>query len=121
MSYNLFESKESPEEFDIFRVNFIYQEDKLEQSPRFKNRPGLIVTVGFFGGKYHEVAMITSKNTGSNDYEIIDWKQAGLSEKCYIRFLRKELVEASKITANEYVGRLTDKDIQRIKSMRLNK
>ena len=47
MNFNLLESKDKPEAFDIFRVDFIYQEDKLSKTPRLKKRPGLIVTVSF--------------------------------------------------------------------------
>lgn len=55
--------------------------------------------------------MITSKNSGQNDYEIIDFKQAGLQVKSYIRFSRQLTLDKSAIENAEYYGKLSDRDI----------
>lgn len=51
-----------------------------------------------------------------NQYEIRDWKEAGLDRKSYVNFGVVQDFDSGEI--GEYVGKLSDFDIQRIKSQR---
>lgn len=119
MKIKLLETKENPEAFDIFKINFIYQEDLLSKNPRSKQRPALIIKVENTTILPFEFAMITSKKSGSNDYEILDWKEAGLKAPSYIRFLRKVAFNKQVLENAEYYGKLTERDINKIKSLKL--
>lgn len=118
---NLNETKENPELFDIFKVNFVYQENLLDPTKGNKNRPALIVRITNSVILPYDFAMITGESSGSDDYEILDWKEAGLDKPSYIRFLRTASFDKSVLDNAEYYGKLTDRDVQRIKSMKLIK
>ena len=63
------------------------------------------------------MAMITTKKH-RNQYEIRDWKQAGLKTQSYINFKHTQITSKDKL--GDYVGHLSNYDIQRIKSQKLD-
>lgn len=101
------------EKYEIYRVNMDYVQDKFMNNVRTKNRPGLITKI--YDNRIVLVAMVTTKNH-PNQYEIRDWKEAGLDRKSYVNFGVVQDFDSGEI--GEYVGKLSDFDIQRIKSQR---
>ena len=104
------------EKYDIYDIEFIYQEDKLKKNPRMKKRPVLVLG--------NDILVPVAKITGTNSktpktYEIMEWEKAGLTKPSYIIFDRMELQSRRTLTPENYRGHLSDKDIQRIKSLRL--
>ena len=61
------------------------------------------------------MSMITSKKH-RNQYAIRDWKYAGLTKPSYINFNHTQITSKDKL--GEYIGHLSDFDIQRIKSQK---
>ena len=61
------------------------------------------------------MAMVTTK-VQPNQYEIRDWKDAGLSRPSYINYGVLQYVQKADLTTDNYIGHLSDFDIQRIKS-----
>lgn len=102
------------EKFDIYDLDFIYQEDKLKENPRTKNRPVLIL------GNDILIPVVKITGTERSDpkvYKINKWKEAGLDKPSYIDFGRQELVKKAFIESNgKFRGKLSDIDIQNIKS-----
>lgn len=92
-----------------------YAQDKFMNNVRSKNRPGLITKI--HDDKIVLVAMVTTK-THKDQYEIRDWKEAGLDRKSYINFNVTQYFDMNRL--GKYVGHLSDFDIQRIKSQKLD-
>ena len=105
------------EKFDIYDIEFIYQEDKLLPNPRTKKRPVLILGEDIFV----PVAKITgTKRNSPKEYEIIDWVEAKLDKPSYIDFERKELMPKDTIIKiGTYRGHMSNRDIQNMKSRKL--
>jgi len=104
------------EKYDIYDIEFIYEEDKLKENPRTKKRPVLVLG--------NDILVPAAKITGTNSktsktYEIMECEKAGLTKPSYIIFDRIELQGRQTLTPENYRGRLSDKDIQKIKSLRL--
>lgn len=104
--------------FDIYDLDFIYQEDKLKNNPRTKRRPVLVLGNDLFV----PVAKITGINSKTpKTYEIKDWEIAGLDKPSYIIFDRQELLSNEFVNSNgTFRGHLSENDIQSIKSNKLH-
>lgn len=102
--------------FDIYDIDFPYQEDKLKPNPRTKTRPVLILGEDMFV----PVAKITgTPREDSKSYEIINWKESGLDKPSYIRFDQKILLSSNQIPQANFRGHLSETDIHNIKSRKL--
>ena len=99
--------------YDIYRYEMQFQQDFLMNNPRTKDRPCVIKEM--IGDEAVIMAMITTKSH-KNQYTIRDWKEAGLDRPSYINY---GVIQRVKVTdLGKYVGRLSDFDIQRIKSQK---
>ena len=104
--------------YDIYWFRLRYEEDFMEDNPRRKERPVLvlndngiinIVSIAKITSQYHK-----------NNYQIRDWKEAGLFKPCWVDFSNREIISADKLRKEDYIGHLSDYDIQRIKSQKLD-
>ena len=103
-------------DYEIYQVDFDYFEKLVGINNESKVRPALVIV-----SKSLEIPLMFPITTTkrSKHYEIRDWKQAGLSRPSYLVYdFSREVSPKEKLT---YVGKLSDYDIQRIKSERLLK
>lgn len=101
------------EKYDIYYYYVPFQEDKSKG----KRRPILILDNDIA----MPIASITS-NLTENEYIYIinDWKQAGLDHISAIRFDKVILIGRGTVNKNDYIGHLSEEDIQKIKSLKLH-
>jgi len=95
--------------YDIVRVPFPYSENEA----KYKYRPALVLDS-------NHILTMTAKITGSNkktflDYEIRDWKEAGLSKPSVIQLGRKIIFDNTKVIGK--IGHLSEYDIAQIKQI----
>ena len=98
--------------FDIYWYNFIFDED----STKPKCRPVIVLDTDVI----LPIAKITShKARTSKDYEIINWKEAGLSKPSVIRFDKIQIIKQSALLESNYIGHLSEEDIYELKRLNL--
>lgn len=95
-----------------------YQESFMSDTKEGKYRPCIIKDVG--DGTVVIMAMVTTKSH-PNQYTIRDWKEAGLSCPSYINYGVTQTITSSILTPDNYIGHLSNFDIQRIKSQQRDK
>ena len=101
------------EKFDIYWYDFVYEDDKSIS----KRRPVIVLDVDIV----LPISKITSASKRTNmDYEIKDWKFAGLTKPSVIRFDKKQLMLKSTIKDINKIGHLSDRDIKDIKNLKLD-
>lgn len=103
------------EDFEIYSAFFVYDENLLDGS-KGKERPCLVVKSSYLD---KEVFYPITGTKRDKHYEIRDWKQAGLKKPSYLVYDKSRDLQALGNPTLTYVGRLSDYDIQRIKSERL--
>ena len=105
--------------FDIILVEFVFREDENS----YKYRPAMLVN----DFDVFQLAQITSHSKRvSTDYEIKNWKEAGLDKPSTILFNKKKLInkkesilDISKSGNGVYIGHLTVEDINKLKELKL--
>lgn len=98
--------------FDIYWYEFLFEDNKEDS----KLRPALVLDVDII----LPIAKITSHDVRtSNEYEILNWQEVGLSKPSVIRFDKKELILRSKLPESNYIGHLSQEDIDSIKNLHL--
>lgn len=83
-----------------------YQEDFMQDHPRFKYRPCVVKDIS--DNTIVIMSMVTSKQH-KNQYAIRDWKEAGLLKSSYINFKHIQATTVDKL--GDYIGHLSDFDI----------
>lgn len=99
--------------FDIYWYSFKYEDDLRI----VKTRPVLVLDEDII----IPVAKITSTLDirTKSDYTIVNWKESGLTKPSVIRFDKKELVIKSALSEKDYIGHLSEEDIQNITKLHL--
>lgn len=102
-------------DFEIYSLFFVYDENLLDGSAG-KERPCLVVKSNYLDKELFYPITSTKRD---KHYEIRDWKQAGLTKPSYLIYDKYRDLQAIGTPKFTYVGKLSDYDIQRIKSERL--
>jgi len=98
--------------FDLYWYSFVYEDNPYIR----KRRP--VLALG--SGKVIPVAKITSHSSRTDyDYSIVNWAKAGLPKPSVIRFDKKEIIVVSALSQKDYIGHLTNEDIQNIIRLKL--
>lgn len=110
--------------WEIYWIKFLLDESKLK-SPNertdkdYTRRPGLFW--GDDGSYYQFIKFTTTAPRDKTEYKIINWKDAGLTSPTTIRCKKVDSVrirDAENLVFAK-IGKLSDEDIQKIKSQRL--
>ena len=99
--------------YDIYLGAVPYEEDEELPLSRYKIRPVVILDQN--AGYILNVAPITShavRDWDVGDYEIIDWKEAGLRKPSTVRL--DNLINLNRINIEKKIGRLTARDIKNV-------
>ena len=99
--------------YDVYLGLVPYEEDEELPTPRYKLRPIAILDQNI--GYLLSVVPITShnaRNWDAGDYEIIDWREAGLRKPSTARL--GNLINLNRVNIERKIGRLTTRDINNI-------
>lgn len=100
------------EKYSIYWYNFRYEDASKET----KRRPVLVLDTDIL----LPIAKITSKEPrDSSDYRIVEWEVAGLDKPSVVRFGKQLLIVRNTLLADDYIGKLSDIDIENIKELQL--
>lgn len=99
--------------YDVYIGKVPYEQDEEIPLPRYKARPVVIIdeSVGYI----ISVAPITSheaRKWDSGDYQIQDWREAGLDKPSAVRL--DKAMDLSYLNIGRKIGRLTPRDIKNI-------
>lgn len=103
------------DDFEIYSLFFVYDENLLDGS-KGKERPCLVVKSNYLGKELFYPITGTKRD---KHYEIRDWQQAGLEKPSYLVYDKSRDLQMLGNPNLTKVGKLSDYDIQRIKSQRL--
>lgn len=98
--------------YDMYWYNWGYEEDLLSQDGKSKVRPVLIIDVDGF----RPVVQKISSKKHDNYVSLKDWKNDGLKKPCFLTPTKRFVHEKA---LGDYIGHLTDKEIQNLKSQRM--
>ena len=110
--------------WEIYWIKFLLDESKLKPSNErtdsdYTRRPGLFWDDD--GSYYHFIKLTTTEPRDKTEYKIINWKDAGLTSPTTIRCKKVDNVkirDAENLVFAK-IGKLSEEDIQKIKSQRL--
>lgn len=98
--------------YDIYWYDWGYEEDLLTPDGKSKVRPVLIINTDGF----HPVVQKISSKKHDGYIELKDWRNDGLKKLCYLTPTKRFVHEKA---LGDYIGHLTDKEIQNLKSKRM--
>lgn len=107
------------ERYDIVKLFVRYEEDVASKKPNGKKRPVLLLIDNSDTSGTTTGVKITHVQRPT-EYKIKRWKEAGLTTPSYIDFGFKFPVEKSILANAEKLGKLTEEDINTIKSQQLD-
>lgn len=92
--------------FDLYWADFAFEEDESKSKPR----PVVILEAGI--GYVLGAKVTKRKKRDSNDMEILDWRQAGLTMPSVVRFRK-----VRKIVPIEKIGHLSSRDVKKLRDL----